>query len=115
MRQIKFRAWDNELGEYIHPQDICHLDGETSKGLKESSPFLELEQFTGLHDKNGKEIYEGDIVRHAWESDLTEKCTMIGEDVVKWNHFKARFEIDDWGMIYKKYEVIGNIHEREET
>ena len=62
MREIKFRAWDYERKEMIQPESIIGLEGETTKQLVLSAPFLTLMQFTGLHDKNGKEIYEGDIV-----------------------------------------------------
>jgi len=63
MREIKFRAWDKERKTMLSPDDLCHLEGNVSKALKESSPHLELMQFTGLKDKNNREIYEGDIVK----------------------------------------------------
>jgi hypothetical protein len=60
MRQIKFRAWD---GRRMHQPHISitseglDIHGDTTK-----AKHLELMQFTGLFDRNGVEIYEGDIV-----------------------------------------------------
>lgn len=66
MRQIKFRAWDKELRIMNYgPEAKITFDGRI---VLHSGPetidrtCYELMQFTGLHDKNGKEIYEGDIL-----------------------------------------------------
>ena len=53
MREIKFRAWDKSKKKIV---DVVMID--FSKNIS----MVELMQFTGLYDKNGKEIYEGDIV-----------------------------------------------------
>lgn len=70
MREIKFRAWDGELKEMIGPEEVLScsfigLNGEwlgLSDLLKGEGGF-ELMQYTGLRDKNGVEIYEGDILK----------------------------------------------------
>ena len=59
MRIIKFRAW-NEEQKYMAYQGTPDL--ETLQSFIFHFGDKELMQFTGLHDKNGKEIYEGDIV-----------------------------------------------------
>ena len=117
-RVIKFRAWDKKRKEMLLPERICHLDGETSKGISESAPFLILDQFTGLHDKNGREIYEGDIVS------FNEKIvTVVYGGAYEYSAFgitkrrdKGEFGADPtWDTLNPLYakdcEIVGNIHE----
>jgi len=123
MREIKFRIWDNESNSYIpntgNP-NIFPFNGKvgmtcngSSTGHINTSDWIQeeytLEQFTGLKDKNGKEIYEGDKV----------KTTYGFTGIVVWNELSASFLLDNTDTMglhsiigmEDDFEVIGNIHE----
>ena len=119
MRDLKFRAWSKEWNKYSKPFtlhcDVINFTNPNGLGTIKSLGDEIVEQYTGLKDKNCKEICEGDIVLHAKESNMTSKCTMIGPYAIGWNDFEAHFELIGCPvhgrLIYKSYEIIGNIHE----
>lgn len=119
-REIKFRAWDNnkkimyydENSSFIFSSNKIECNFDNGWLTKNTGIFM---QFTGLKDRNGKEIYEGDI--------LSNKDT-YGYMVVNWSPTSAGFCLDKKGWIFSHYfkeavdaeecEVIGNIHENPE-
>ena len=108
-REIKFRAWDTNSGKmadidmqaYLEPHGLNEtIEQHTKDGLV-------LMQYTGLKDKNGKEIYEGDILTHRYVpvyvvKDMVDFLISVGDG-------------DHWeGMLTNEWEVIGNIYENTE-
>ncbi|CAK1254860.1 hypothetical protein R55227_BLOPHJLP_01669 [Fructobacillus tropaeoli] len=130
MREIKFRAWDGENNRVIGSAEyvIDPYNGDVNE-LVSYNPEYEkfrlnkgaiLEQFTGLHDKNGKEIYEGDIVKlHVVILSPDDKVGFI-EYSPKYgyciNFGKAIARQEYWAANDKHtIAVIGNIHENPEV
>lgn len=127
MRELKFRAWCEKIQYYfydvaIYPNGVVArksnalpdilTEGETHWHELDNAV---IEQYTGLKDKNGKEIYEGDIVEYTTHYYGNEKRH---RKVVEWEEWDS----DDFGEphnlgyfnLSEYMTVIGNIHENPE-
>ncbi len=108
MREIKFRAFSVLDNKMIYESDIEEWSDDNIMSYKN------LMQYTGLKDKNGKEIYEGDILKETWSNSNGEH-----ERVSKVIYEAPLFRIDAEELWYNKTdmeraEVIGNICETPE-
>lgn len=109
MRELKFRAWDEKTHTFI-PYDLQAYHTDTPQLYKKP-----LQQYTGLTDKNGKEIFEGDIVKAIYYDLIDGKFHKIKGEVAYDTEQFIGYRIGDTRMsATSNFEVIGNIYENKD-
>ena len=117
MREIKFRAWSKKKKKMIYNwQDTTNVESFGFNG----NGYFEIMQYTGLKDKNGKEIYEGDILGVSggsgvfWEVNWDNTKTDLPVGFV-FGSFGMRSNIPQYlHPSIDRLEIIGNIYENPE-
>ena len=121
MKELKFRVWDKEREYYLDKTElagitpdgkyILYIEEEEISKLEIECGYI-LEQYTGLKDKNRKEIYEGDIVEYDWYITRDKQAYRTKEQVI-FDDMGARLG-NDRIRNCSNVEVIGNIHENDD-
>jgi YopX protein len=108
MREIKFRAWDKERNQIITDKFLIRPWDGLPMSETYMQPQLELMQFTGLKDKNGRDIYEGDILEF-----LRRKGDVYWDQLGLWAaHWNEDYNHRLFAFNQKDLEIIGNIYEK---
>ena len=117
MRVIKFRAWDKEIEKMYPVLEIDFVEEWVRMYSKITGRHcnhlddLVLMQFTGLEDKNGIEIYEGDIL--SWDNNVIAKV-YYADDLAMFRCSVKGTEEFDLFAFNQEASIIGNIYENKE-
>ncbi|WP_339002902.1 YopX family protein [Fusobacterium polymorphum] len=114
MREIKFRAWDKINKEMFNVESINFQERRVYKDVVSYRKFndIDIMEYTGLKDKNNKEIYEGDIItlhnrKYKVIFNAEEARFVLRDD-------EFELEISFTNNNNKRMEIVGNIYENSE-
>ena len=112
MREIKFRTWYKPEVKFYFGRDACAFPEFTLNWRDANRNNYIVQQYTGLKDKNGKEIYEGDILKYEPLGATIYYEVFWDEVNGAWKNTKENGGNN--GSWFDLYEVAGNIFENSE-
>jgi uncharacterized phage protein (TIGR01671 family) len=129
MREIKFRAWDKKISRFHYWSSIIQKHDNIFWAMAKNNE-MPITEFTSLKDKNGKDIYEGDIIKSESNIIRISDNKPTGKTSICyfrigwhksgcWNKFDGLSD-DHTGItgitisVLQYYEIIGNIHQNPE-
>lgn len=115
MREIKFRAWKKSTQKMLPENTLKAIIINSERLTEEEFEDLEIMQYTGLQDKNWKEIYEGDILKIKYPSHETLIKVIFKDWCFMGLKTKNNCSVDALLNRYdlKNSEIIGNIYENQ--
>jgi uncharacterized phage protein (TIGR01671 family) len=121
MREIKFRGINTAFRDVLEIDRVCDIDWihgevyfENGTDVATSLEDAKLMQFTGWNDKNGVEIFEGDIVKNTYQSDITPFIEEVTYEDYGFTPMQIPCDYDEVYLSESHLEVIGNIHQNPE-
>lgn len=121
MREIKFRAWDNEEQKMLYEMYV-HCEGmPVNKIFTDNWDYTKKwryvwMQYTGLKDRNWIDVYDGDVLKILWNSETLFMVFWSVEESgfqiryfewMDWVHFHFNLPPEDWSSM----EIVGNMYE----
>lgn len=116
MREIKFRVWDKINKDMFNVESINFQERRVYKDTVSYRKFedIDLMQYTGLKDKNNKEIYEGDILFESFGERYYKVVFENGGFRTEFEGYFDEYSFDLIDVVLDLCEIIGNIYENPE-